>query len=112
MTSLLFDENLSHSLVRMLEDIFPQSVHPDLEKLRGATDDVLWRLAAKRGFVIVSKDDDFRQRALFYGPPPKVVWLPIGNVSTLVVATFLRQHAEIIRTFANEADTALLILQQ
>ena len=34
----------------------------------------------------MSKDSDFRQLAFLHGPPPKVVWLRIGNVTTVEIA--------------------------
>ncbi|MBK7164293.1 MAG: DUF5615 family PIN-like protein [Candidatus Microthrix sp.] len=39
----------------------------------------MWEYAAEQGLVIVSKDSDFRQLAVFDGPPPKLVWLRLGN---------------------------------
>jgi predicted nuclease of predicted toxin-antitoxin system len=42
--------------------------------LRGATDTAVWEYAKVEGFVLVSKDNDFRQRSFQYGAPPKVVW--------------------------------------
>jgi len=45
--------------------------------MRGATDAALWEYAKDHGFAIVSKDNDFRQRAFVYGAPPKVIWLSI-----------------------------------
>ena len=35
-----------------------------------------WAYARDHGYTIVSKDNDFRQYAFLYGPPPKVLWLP------------------------------------
>ena len=56
---LLFDENLSYRLVARLEALFPGSAHVRGLAQTGTSDDVLWRLAAEQGFVIVSKDTDF-----------------------------------------------------
>lgn len=44
--------------------------------------DESWDYAGFHGFVIVSKDNDFRQLSFLKGPPPKVVWLSIGNAGT------------------------------
>ena len=43
--------------------------------MRGATDAAIWTYARDHGYTIVSKDNDFRQYAFLYGPPPKVLWL-------------------------------------
>lgn len=50
--------------------------------LGDATDSEIWRYALEQGFVIVSKDEDFHQRALVSGPPPKVIWVRSGNSPT------------------------------
>ena len=42
---LLFDENLSHQLVRLLGDIFPQSVHVRDVGLKSADDPLVWQYA-------------------------------------------------------------------
>lgn len=110
MPALLFDENLSHRLVNQLADEFPGSLHPETLGWRGRPDIDLWRLAVERALVLVSKDDDFRQMAILRGPPPKVVWLAIGNTTTSIVADILRAHARDIASFASEPETAILIL--
>jgi predicted nuclease of predicted toxin-antitoxin system len=67
---LLFDQNLSHKLAAHLAVEFPESAHVrDFGSAR-ATDAVVWAHAAAMGFVIVSKDVDFQQRALLLGYPP------------------------------------------
>lgn len=70
---LLFDHNLSFRLVQQLGDICPGSTHVADFSMACANDDVIWQHAARNGFVIVSKDDDFRQRSFLRGHPPKVV---------------------------------------
>ena len=36
----------------------------------------------REGYTIVTKDADFRQRSFLLGPPPKVIWIGLGNCST------------------------------
>jgi predicted nuclease of predicted toxin-antitoxin system len=54
--------------------------------LRDASDGEIWRYARVEGLVIVSKDEDFALRAQRSVPPPSVVWLRVGNVSTRALA--------------------------
>lgn len=108
----LFDENLSYRLVPMLADMAPGSVHPRDTQMLGASDDEIWLQARQQGLVIVSKDDDFRQRAMLFGPPPKVIWLVVGNAGTHEIAAFLRKSKESIRHFIAEDETSVLILRQ
>lgn len=108
---LLFDENLSRRLVELVSAEFPGSSHPDLENLRGASDADVWDYAGTRNMIIVSKDNDFRQRAFLQGPPPKVIWLAVGNAGTTLIAGILRDHSERIQHFCEEPESALLILR-
>lgn len=76
---LLFDENLSPKLPRLVGDLFPGSLHVRECGLLGRPDEEIWDYARANGFTLVSKDSDFQQRSLLYGHPPKVVWLRLGN---------------------------------
>jgi predicted nuclease of predicted toxin-antitoxin system len=69
---LLFDQNLSPRLARVLADIYPESVHVREVQMRDATDTQIWEHAKIHDFVIVSKDSDFQARSLLYGSPPKL----------------------------------------
>jgi len=72
---LLFDQNLSTTLVPRLLDLFPESLHVKDVGLESAPDLVVWSYAKEHGFAIVSKDSDFQQRSMVLGFPPKVIWL-------------------------------------
>ena len=61
---LRFDQNLSHRLVAHLAAEFPGSAHVRDAGLAAATDQDVWAYAALNGFLLVSKDVDFQQRAL------------------------------------------------
>ena len=72
---LLLDENLSPKIARRLQDLFPGSTHVHECGLGASDDEIIWKYAKENGYVIVSKDSDFQNRALLRGAPPKVVWL-------------------------------------
>ena len=107
---LLFDQNLSRRLVRELAALFPDGVHVSAVGLDTATDREIWTYAGENGYLIVSKDSDFRQLAFLLGPPPKAVWLRVGNRPTAVIAEFLRAAAEEIARFAASDEEAFLVL--
>lgn len=52
----------------------------DLQSLRLA-DKLMWKVAASRQEIIVSKDMDFYERALLLGKPPQVLLIALGNCS-------------------------------
>jgi predicted nuclease of predicted toxin-antitoxin system len=77
---LLFDENLSHELTRLLEDLFPNSIHVRDIGLKTADDPLVWEYAKNNDLILVSKDADMHQRSFMFGPPPKVVWARLVTV--------------------------------
>jgi predicted nuclease of predicted toxin-antitoxin system len=100
---LLFDQNLSPRLPAVLAADFPGSAHVREFGMERSPDPQVWAFATANGFVIVSKDRDFQQRALLYGHPPKVIWLRLGNCPTPRVVALLRGRAADVTAF--EADT-------
>ena len=107
---LLLDENVSPKLIGLVDAEFPESAHVYDVGLRGAPDRLIWEHARENGFTIVSKDDDFRQRSFVHGAPPKVVWLQVGNAGTAAIAELLRRQASRLSQFADEDESALLIV--
>ena len=107
---LLFDENLSPKLPRLVETPFPGSRHLRECGLKGATDAAIWDYARAEGFTIVSKDSDFYQRSLLHGHPPKLVWLRLGNCTRADLLALLLRHEAEIRAFESDAAEAILVL--
>ncbi|MBL8734762.1 MAG: DUF5615 family PIN-like protein [Planctomycetes bacterium] len=107
---LLFDENLSRRLVRLLQEDFPGSEHVLASGLGSPLDEELFRLAAARGFVLVTQDKDFQELSALRGAPPKVVWLRLGNSSTNAVAALLRSSKAVLAEFVADPTKALLML--
>lgn len=105
---LLLDENLSHKLVPQLREAFPGTSHVDTIGLHGQPDVAIWEYAAQHGFVVVSKDDDFRQLSFLRGPPPKVIWLVVGNAGSATIADLLLKNLDVITAFVDRAEDALL----
>lgn len=97
MTKLLLDENLSWRLVEKLQPAFPETRHVDDLGLRGASDTELWDVARRDGFMLVSKDDDFRQLGLLRGAPPKILVLANGKPGSAIVPDLLTGHTGLTR---------------
>lgn len=107
---LLFDEQLSHRLPRLLAACYPDSLHVGGLDLGGAPDIILWQAAVVHGFVLVTKDEDFHRLSVIHGAPPKVVWLRLGNCTTQDIVDLLRKHVEDVRQFAVQDEAAFLEL--
>ena len=107
---LLLDENLPPSLAKVVDQLFPGSVHVDQCGLGSTDDATIWVYANQNGFVIVTKDSDFEELSMLHGVPPKVIWLRTGNCTTDNLTRLLRLHADAINAFGqNPADAILEI---
>ena len=107
---LLLDENLSPKLPHLIAAQFPNSLHIRDCGLKGATDEVIWEFAHANNFTIVSKDSDFYQRSLFYGSPPKLIWLRMGNCTRDDVVQLLLRHEQEIQALVSDPLESVLVL--
>lgn len=107
---LLFDENLSPRLVKLLKEEFPESKHVRDVDLRGAFDSRIWEYCRENNFVIVSKDSDFREMSYLEGAPPKIIWVDVGNSGTIVIGKLLNEKKAEIDRFLQNKEESLLIL--
>ena len=107
---LLFDQNLSPRLVRLLADIYPECLHVHELGMDTASDTEVWSYAAEHGYTIVSKDADFHQRSLVLDAPPKVIWVRLGNCSVADTASLLRERFVVIQRFHEDTEAAFLAL--
>jgi predicted nuclease of predicted toxin-antitoxin system len=108
---LLFDENLSARLVSELADIYPHSSHILAQALGGHSDRSIWERAGSDGYVLVTKDEDFHRLSVLLGPPPKVIWVRLGNSKTEDIARLLRLRQQEIHSFLQDPDKAFLALE-
>ncbi len=107
---LLFDQNLSPRLPRLLDELYQGSAHVRDVGLRDADDGDVWEYAKLRGFALVSKDSDFQARSLLYGSPPKFIWLRVGNCTVRSIEELLRKHSATIHTFGMDPEKSHLML--
>jgi predicted nuclease of predicted toxin-antitoxin system len=106
---LLFDVNLSPTLVQLLADVCPASQHVANCPI-STEDDTIWDFAGANDFTVVSKDSDFYRLSTLLGAPPKVIWLRVGNDGTMAIASLLRASLTSLQQFHGDPTTTLLIL--
>lgn len=98
---LLLDENLSRRLVPALQKMYPGSSQVALLGLEQASDLNIWEFARQGGYVLVTKDDDFRGLANLRGFPPKIILLVLGNSTNQKILEILTNlKSEIVATLA------------
>jgi len=108
---LLLDENLSRRLVPALQAKFPGSDQVALLGLTRASDAELCDFAAREGFVICSKDDDFHRLVAARGYRPKLVHLALGNASNERVLRALLAATPAIEAALSEPGTGVVIVE-
>lgn len=107
---LLFDQNRSHRLKDLLNDLFPDSLHVRDAGLGLSTDLEIWEYAKAHCFTIVSKDSDFRQLSFTHSHAPKAIWLRRVNCTTTQIASTVRKSYEAVLAFNDDPEGSFLAL--
>ncbi len=55
------------------------------------SDSKIWNYAKENNLIIVTKDADFSHRIMKSSPPPKVIYLKIGNLKIQTLHSFLQK---------------------
>ena len=78
--------------------------------MKATIDPIVWDYAKDNNLMIVSKDADMHDLSLVFRNPPKVIWLRLGNCSTLQVENLLRREFNAIELFYEVENFSLLAL--
>ena len=93
-----------------MDEVYPGSVHLTSVLSETTADIDIWSYAKSNGFAIVTKDDDFEQRSILLGHPPKVIWVRLGNCKTVEVAKLLCETKMVILAFNSDDEKSYLPL--
>jgi len=96
---LLFDQNISHRILKLLPKEFSSSTSVKKEGLINAPDNQIWEFAKKSNYVIVTQDSDFNDLTSLYGFPPKTIWIRTGNIKTQAIINILTDNINEIEKF-------------
>ncbi|MCL2327731.1 MAG: DUF5615 family PIN-like protein [Bacteroidetes bacterium] len=105
---LLFDQNISFRVVRLLPDSFADSRHIRQVGLNDRNDIEIWQFAKQNDFTIVTFDADFFDISVLKGFPPKIVWLRTGNMTTTEIAECMLLNYSNIVSFINNPNQSCL----
>lgn len=95
----LFDQNISHRILKLIPDNYVESTSVKKEGLINATDKQIWKFAKKNNYVIVTQDSDFNDLSSLYGFPPKIIWVRTGNLKTQTLVDILITNENNILSF-------------
>jgi len=101
---LLFDQNISFRIIRLLPDCFAGCQHVSSVGLSDCNDSKIWQFAKQNDFAIVTHDADFFDIVTLRGFPPKIIWLRTGNLTTTEIAELLILNFADITSFLNSSE--------
>jgi len=107
---LLFDQNISYKIKNALSEDFPASIHVSDIKMNTSSDTQIWEYAKNNNLTIITKDSDYFDLSMVLGSPPKVIWINIGNTSTLNIINVLKSNSLEIKKFIESTDSTCLRL--
>ena len=110
MIKLLLDENNSFKIAKGIKEFFEEVNHLSDLRLINSSDIDIWQYAKNNHYSIITFDSDFIDLSLLYGFPPKVIWLRMGNSSSIEVISKLRASQLIINDFLINPENAFLEL--
>ncbi|AXJ01609.1 putative nuclease, contains PIN domain, potential toxin-antitoxin system component [Cyclonatronum proteinivorum] len=96
---LFFDQNISYRILHRIEPYFPDTRHVKTDGLTDATDLQLWHHCRENHLCVVTFDADFIDLLNLYGPPPPVIRIRTGNISTRNLVRLLAEKRDLIRDF-------------
>ena len=75
----LVDAQLPPALARWLTAQGHEAEHVGDNGMQGSPDTAIWDYALRKGATIVTKDEDFAQRATMTDVAPAVIWIRLPN---------------------------------
>ncbi|MDZ7607846.1 MAG: DUF5615 family PIN-like protein [Cyclobacteriaceae bacterium] len=99
---LLFDQNISHKILKLLPEKYKEATSVKSERMLSFTDREIWEFARKNNYVIVTHDSDFNDLNALFGFPPKIIWIRTGNIRPKDLADLILQYEREIAKFISE----------
>jgi len=107
---LLFDQNISFRLIKLISDFYPNAKQVRELGLENATDNEIFEYAKKNNYSIVTFDSDFFDLNILKGFPLKIIWIRTGNTTTKNLEIILKNKYELIKSFMLEDFGCLEII--
>lgn len=108
MTYLLLDNNLSRKIPSHVRNLYHDMHHVWDTGLHDQDDVYIWTYVKARSGAILTKDADFNQLLNRFGHPLKVIWLRMGNTTTVRIIQTLVDKVHVINLFLTDPALGLL----
>jgi predicted nuclease of predicted toxin-antitoxin system len=99
---LLFDQNISFRILKIIPEQYSNSSHVKKEGLINASDKQIWDFAKLHNYTIVTQDSDFNELNVLYGYPPKIIWIRAGNIKTIALLNILSDYYDDLEKFISD----------
>ncbi|MFN4198238.1 MAG: DUF5615 family PIN-like protein [Flavobacterium sp.] len=100
----LFDQNISHRVLKYVLDEYPESTTVKEQNLINASDRTIWDFAKTHDYIIITQDSDFNDLNSLYGFPPKIIWFRLGNLKTKEIGDFMKLHKRELSIFLEDKN--------
>jgi predicted nuclease of predicted toxin-antitoxin system len=101
---LLFDQNISYRIMKVLPEAFTGSSHVKQEGLINVLDKEIWDFAKNNQYTIVTQDSDFNDLNILKGFPPKIIWIRTGNIKTMALLNILLDYYDELDHFIHDSE--------
>ncbi len=113
MMKLLFDQNISPRILKLLPENFEGCQHIRFVGLENESDISIFKFAERNDNEVVTFDSDFVDLDALYGTPPKIVYLNTGNLTTKNISDLLLSNSLRIQHYLNsQADEILELIRE
>lgn len=102
--NLLFDQNISPKILKILPSEFFKSQQVRFIGLENSSDIGIFEYAKNNNFAIVTFDSDFVDLNAMYGTPPKIIYLNTGNLTTKHISSILKNNLLKIQHYLNSTS--------
>lgn len=101
----LIDAQLPPGVAQWLRDRGHEAQHVRDVGLRDANDAEIWERALTDGLIVITKDEDFAERAAHRKKSPRVVWLRVGNTTNTALKRWLTTRFPHIEELLDRGDS-------
>ena len=99
----LCDVHISYKLCKYLTSQGYECIHVNmiLEKWH-TPDNIICQYADANDFVVITKDEDFRNSHIFRDTPKKLIRIILGNISNQLMINLFEEYSPLLQTLENE----------
>jgi predicted nuclease of predicted toxin-antitoxin system len=99
----LCDVHITYKLVNHLKNLGFEAIHVNqiLDKSETKDSDIC-RYADNKGYIVITKDADFRDTHFVKKTPKQLITINLGNISNQELITTLSNHIQLIEQVSNK----------